>query len=65
MHALKKLLYDLGRDVNASITGANDDWHSTNAVYRFFSREDVTAENLLFPHIESTYARIQKERDYC
>lgn len=56
------LLNSLASAPNKSIPGSCKSWNETIAAYRFFNHEDVTAEEILFPHKEATIERIKKEK---
>ncbi|MCC9644338.1 IS4 family transposase [Rhodopirellula sp. JC740] len=58
----RKLLDCLSKASNASIPAACDDRAEMVAAYRFFDNEKVEFENVLQPHIESSYHRVRGQR---
>lgn len=55
------LLETLASKPDKSIPGACKGWGETQAAYRFFNNEKVSAEKILKPHKEATLERIQQE----
>ena len=58
----RSLLDSLSRASTSSIPAACNDRAEMVAAYRFFDNDKVHFENILEPHIESTYRRIKKQK---
>ena len=58
----RKLLDSLSQASSASIPAACDDRAEMVAAYRFFDNDKVQFENVLQPHIESTYRRVAQQQ---
>jgi hypothetical protein len=56
------VLNNLASSPNKSIPASCKSWGETLAAYRFLNNEEVTAEQILFPHKEATIERIKKEK---
>jgi hypothetical protein len=56
-----RLLARLGEKPTLSIPAACRGWAETQAAYRFFDNEKVSAERVLAPHIEATRERMRGE----
>lgn len=56
-----RLLERLGEKPTLSIPAACRGWTETQAAYRFFDNEKVSAEGVLVPHIEATRERMRGE----
>lgn len=56
----KKLADVLGRMPNVSIPAAMKSKADIEACYRFFDNDKVTPKNILQPHVEATYQRIEQ-----
>ena len=57
----RKLLDSLSQASTASIPAACNDRAEMVAAYRFFDNDKVNFENVIAPHIESTYGRIKRQ----
>jgi hypothetical protein len=57
-----KLAVRLGENSTESIPSACYSWHEAKSAYRFFENEKVSAEKILFPHIEATHVRMAAEK---
>lgn len=57
----RKLLDRLSQASTASIPAACDDRAEMVAAYRFFDNDNVQFDNVLQPHIESSYQRVAKQ----
>ena len=57
----RKLLDSLSQASTASIPAACNDRAEMVAAYRFFDNDKVNFENVIAPHIESTYRRIKRQ----
>ncbi len=63
LHNLLKLVIEsLSKDPQKSIPNSCEAWASTQATYRFFSNDSVTARDILQGHAQATIARV-KEQD--
>ncbi len=58
----RNLLDNLSQASTASIPAACNDRAEMVAAYRFFDNEKVQFENVIAPHIESTYRRINNQK---
>ena len=58
----RKLLDSLAKASDASIPAACNDRAEMVAAYRFFDNQKVEFENVLQPHIESSYTRVGNQR---
>ena len=56
----QRLAVTLGKQPEASINTACEDWADAKAAYRFFDNENVTVEEILAPHIQRTVERMQR-----
>lgn len=56
------LLDQLSSKPTGSIPAACNGWAETQAAYRFFDNDRVTAEQLLQPHYDATQERIRQQR---
>lgn len=57
---LELVLRRLADQPEKSIPGASRGWSETQAAYRFFNNEKVTAEKVLSPHREATLQRVRQ-----
>src|SRR6266542_4460046 len=56
-----RVLERLGEKPSVSIPTACGGWAETQAAYRFFDNEKVSAEAVLAPHVEATLVRCRNE----
>ena len=56
----QELAVSLGRQPNAPINQACEEWADTKAAYRFFDNDDITRGGILAPHQQCTVERMRK-----